>query len=102
MRKQLALVMLGAAVACSPAKGDASKDTLATVDTLEPATDTLPARDSVTGMAPTKTSTPGTTSTKTAPAATKAKNDSIIGFDKVTPLDPNKRRLDTVKKRPPN
>ena len=91
------------ALACVPTKDGAKLDTTTTlqaIDTLKVAVDTLPTRDTV-ATAPAQTKTPVTgTKTKTVPT-TKAQRDSIIGYDKVTPLDPNKKRLDTVKKRPP-
>ena len=87
-----------ASIACAPPKEGADNDTttsLPAIDTLKAATDSV--RDSTATMAG-QTKTP-VTGTKTS-ATTKAKSDSIIGYDKVTPFDPTKKRLDTVKKRP--
>jgi len=88
-----------AAIACAPAKDGAKLDTttsLQAIDTLKAATGSLPARDS-TGTMAGQAKTPTGTKTSTQ---TKAQRDSIIGHDKVTPFDPTKKRLDTVKKRP--
>jgi hypothetical protein len=105
------LLLLGAA--CAPARDTATTDStpgtsaLPPIDTLKVATDSMPPRD--TTSIP-RATTPGVVprtetkvGTKAAPVATKTKtkSDSIIGYDKVTPLDPTKKRLDTVTKRPP-
>lgn len=85
------------AIACAPKEG-ANNDTttsLPAIDTLKAATDSV--RDSTATMAG-QARTP-VTGTKTS-TTTKAQRDSIIGHDSVTPFDPTKKRLDTVKKRP--
>lgn len=98
-RNALAVAIAAAVMACAPKQETSQTDTQP-IDTLEPATETLPSRDSVPTATPpqTKTVPPATTNTKTA--GTKTKSDSIIGRDSVVPFDPTKRRLDTVKKRP--
>lgn len=108
MTKPLSAFVLLAAIACAPPEERANTDTttsLPAIDTLKVATDSMSPRDSVADTpAQAKTSVTGTktsvTGTKTA-GGTKARRDSIIGYDKVTPFDPNKKLLDTVKKRPP-
>jgi hypothetical protein len=101
MRNALAGLIAAAVIACAPKQETAQTDTQ-TIDTLKPATDTLPSRDSVPTATPpqTKTVTPVPTNTK-SPTGTKTKSDSIIGRDSVVPFDPTKRRLDTVRRRPP-
>jgi hypothetical protein len=100
--------------ACGPGKETADTDSTAlpAIDTLKVATDSMPARDTV-APTPAKTATPiaGTkadtktatnTGTKTpATAKTKSGRDSILGYDKATPLNPKNKLLDTVTKRPP-
>jgi hypothetical protein len=110
MSRAIGSAVLMLACACTPAKEDAASDTTAAsstalpaIDTLKVATPTTPARDSTPVSASGTTPVAGSkTATKTAPVATKTtKKDSIIGRDHVTPLDPNRKLLDTVKKRPP-
>jgi len=92
-------VLFLAAIACTPKEGarNDTTTTLPAIDTLKAATDSVPASDS-TGTMAKQAKTP-VTGTKTT-TQTKAQRDSILGYDKVTPFDPNKKRLDTVKKRP--
>jgi len=89
--------MILAAIACTPKEGAKNDSTFPAIDTLKAATDSVPASDS-TGTMAKQAKTP-VTGTKTT-TQTKAQRDSIIGYDKVTPFDPTKKRLDTVKKRP--
>jgi hypothetical protein len=103
MRNALAVVIAAAVMACAPKQETAQTDTQP-VDTLKAATETLPSPDTVPTVTPTQATTktvpPVPTNTKTSPD-TQTKRDSIIGRDKVTPFDPTKRRLDTVRRRPP-
>ena len=93
IRTRLSLCALVVAAACAPAKEPPRGDTLQPVDTMKPARDTLPTPAGTT----TGTKVGATTKAKTPPVNTKTK-DSIIGHDSVTPLDPMKRKLPTVKK----
>ena len=94
IRTRLSLCALVVAAACAPAKETPRGDTLQPIDTMKPATDTLPTPADAKVGATTSAKTGTTTKT---PVATKTK-DSIIGHDSVTPLDPMKRKLPTVKK----
>jgi hypothetical protein len=95
----IAMVVLAA---CAPKQEQADTTSVPAVDTLKPATDTLPARDTsaadgqATKAAPVQA--PAQPATKTDTAPTRVKSDTDLGRDRAIKIDTRdkRRQLPTV------
>lgn len=92
----VACVVLGACARQETPRSD-SVATLPSVDTLEPATDSLALRDSTNMLAGTTSGTKAKTSTSGTKTGTK-RDSTIIGRDSVTPFDPKRKSLPPAKR----